>query len=99
MLNTLKWETLESQRTKARLVIFYKVLHSLSAVSVPAIITPKPKPRPGYPHQLLKPLCLTDAYRLSFFPRTLSDWNDLPCSVASMCNIEQFKTALAPMSF
>jgi len=39
-----------------------------------------------------------DAYKFSFFPRTVSDWNSLPSSAKSTPSVNSFKTALHRLS-
>ena len=99
MLQQLEWETLEDRRRKARLTMFFKILMCMVAVPLPPIVTRPPRPRPGYPHHFLIPFCRTEAYKLSFFPHTLTQWNDLPVSIASQTRLPPFKSDLATLSF
>ena len=39
--------------------------------------------------------CSTDAYKFSFFPRTVVQWNNLPASIAMTPSLGQFKGGLA----
>ena len=40
------------------------------------------------------PKSTNSAYKNSFFPKTISEWNELPDSVVDAPNIETFKTRL-----
>ena len=77
-----KWETLENRRAISSLLICYKIYHGLVAIPLPAIITPRPKPRVGYPHQLTILFCSTEYYKNSFFRKATKTWNSLPSSIA-----------------
>jgi len=99
MLRKLQWETLKQRRTVACLVVFYKIQHSLIAVPMPSFVTRPERPRPGHLHQFQIPYCSTEAYKNSFFPKTLRSWNQLPSSIASQGSLPLFKTALSSHSF
>jgi len=98
MLRQLQWETLVERRWKARLAMFYKIQFGLVAVPLPPIVTRAPRPRPGYPHQYLTPLCGTEAYRNSFFPLSIIQWNALPPSTACLGSLSLFKDTLSSSS-
>ena len=99
MLHQLEWETLEDRRRKARLNMFFRILMCMVAVPLPPIVTRAPRPRPGYPHHFLIPFCRTDAYKYSFFPQTLTQWNKLPASIACHTSLPPFKADVTSLSF
>ena len=99
MLSNLKWEPLGVRRQKARLAMLLKIQLSLVAVTLPALMVRPPRPRPGYPHHYLIPSCRTDAFKNSFFPRTITQWNALPPTIACQASLDSFKTAMATHSF
>ena len=99
MMDTLKWESLADRRRKARLTMFLKIQLSLVAVILPTLLVRPPRPRPGYPHHFLIPPCRTDAFKHSFFPRTIKQWNALPSTIACQVSLPSFKTAMASHSF
>lgn len=78
MLQELKWRTLEQRRVDSRLMLLYKIVHGLVAVD-PGDLLRKPlrKTRKTKEHSFLPIRCNTEAFRLSFYPRTISDWNSL----------------------
>ena len=98
MLKQLQWETLVDRRRRSRLVMFYKIQHQLVCVPIPSIVTRAPKPRPGYPPQYL-PTSGTDAYRNSYFPLAIKQWNALPPSIACLDSLNSFKADLSSHSF
>jgi len=99
MIQKLKWETLQDRRQRARLVVFYKIQYCLIAVPLPSFVVRPEKPRPGYPHQFRIPFCYTEAYKNSFFPRAIRNWNALPSSIACQGSLSLFQTALSSHSF
>ena len=99
MITQLQWESLSSRRTKARLIAFYKIHHNLTAIASPSYVIPAHRPDPDKPHKLFKPYFTTDSYRLSFFPRTIDTWNNLPPDIATRGTLQSFKIALDQLSF
>ena len=99
MLQQLNWESLClcQRRSKMRLTMFYKSQHALVALPLPAIVQLPIRPRPRYPHAFQVPYCSTDAYKFSFFPRTVVQWNNLPASIAMAPSLDQFKGGLAQL--
>ena len=79
MVQSLGWETLQRRRRNARLTLMYKVYNN--HVEVPQCYLP---PWPSidthgtHDHSLRQMPCNIDAYKNSFFPRFVVDWNRLP---------------------
>jgi ribonuclease P/MRP protein subunit RPP40 len=99
MLHLLQWESLEHRRKMARLTMFYKIQYAHVAIPLPPFVIRPERPRPGHPHQYQVPFCATDAYKNSFFPRTIRNWNALPSSVACQSSLPLFKAALSSHLF
>ena len=78
MLAQLQWETLEHRCWKSRLTLFYKIQLGLVAIPLPEFIVRPERPRPGHPHQFQRIYCRTDAYKYSFFPFAIKQWNAPP---------------------
>ena len=95
MIQQLQWESLESRRRTACLVMFYKTQNGLVAVNQPLLVCRPERPRPGYPHQFQVPFCSTEAFRQSFFPKSIRLWNALPATIACQSSLSLFKAALA----
>ena len=95
----LQWETLVHRRRIARLVMFFKIQHGLVAVPQPLIMTRPPRLRPGYPHHFLRAHNSTDAYKNSFFPLAIAQWNSLPKSIACRGSLPSFQADLSSLSF
>ena len=94
MLQQLNWESLCQRRAKMRLTMFYKSQHVLVALPLPQLPI---RPRPRYHHAFQVPYCSTDAYKFSFFPSTVVQWNNLPASIAMAPSFDQFKGELAQL--
>ena len=107
MRQQLNWESLWQRRVKMRLTIFfYKSQHAIVALLLPNVVQLPIRPRLCYPHAFQVPYCSTDAYKCSFFtrtvvqwnsffPRTVVQWNKLPASIAMTPSLDQFKGRLA----
>ena len=75
MLHGLNWQSLQDRRKDARLCMMYKVDRRLVAIKKDKrLISQKRKTRNRF--QTIG--CKTDRRKMSFFPRTVRDWNALP---------------------
>ena len=95
MMHQLGWEQLSCRRKRADLINFYKVQFSLVAVPLPSIVI---RPQRQHTHHFLIPYCSTEAYKQSFFPRVIREWNALPPSIVSGDGLPAFKAALTKLS-
>ena len=74
----LGWPLLAERRRNTRLHMFYKVINNL--VEVPLEYHPtshSPQPSRGNQRKFVRPQPEVDAFKYSFIPRTIADWNDL----------------------
>ena len=78
MLNKLAWESLEVRRRRARLVMFYKIQNGLICIPLPSFIVRSSRPKEELPHLFKTVYSSTEAYRSSFFERTVREWNLQP---------------------
>ena len=102
MLQQLKWETLESRRTKIQLTMFYKIVIVNNLVGIPAdhYLTPsKTRTRTTHSKKMLQYHTRTDTLKFSLFPRTIPTWNMLPATVAEALDLVSFKRGLASLQF
>ena len=83
ILEHLKWESLKQRRKGSILVLFYKGLKGQASVPVDDVKTPLGHARNHYSEPFQVPYARNDAYRHSFFPATIRDWNALPASTVS----------------
>ena len=92
MLNKLQWESLESRRKIARLVMFYKIKNNLVEIPMPLQLN-------KFTHNqntqaYIVPYARNDYYKMSFFLKTVREWNELPNHIVSSKTKEEFKKAL-----
>ncbi|KAK3104780.1 hypothetical protein FSP39_009959 [Pinctada imbricata] len=93
MLKDLHWEPLQIRRLKIKLILLYKIQHALVAIPADAyLICSDARTRGSHTFRL--PHTGKEAYRHSFFPRTIADWNSLPSEVACTPSLEAFKCQL-----
>ena len=83
VLEQFKWESLKQRRKGSRLILFYKGLKSQANIPVDELKTPLRHTRNHHSEPFQVPYARTDAYRHSFFPETIRDWNTLPASTVS----------------
>ena len=96
ILNELNWSSLQERRKDSRLAIMYKIHTNDVAIPIPEYIQRQTiKSTRQYHAMKFRPMkVLTNVYKYSYFPRTISDWNRLPSSVIDSNTIEGFETAL-----
>ena len=81
ILGQLKWESLKKRRKDSRLILLYKGLKGKARLPVDDLI---PKTRLARNQHFMffrLPSASIDAYKCSFFPQTIKDWNNLPSSL------------------
>ncbi|KAI8522235.1 hypothetical protein Bbelb_019890 [Branchiostoma belcheri] len=97
MLQNLSWQSLEVRRKIARQVMFYKIIHN--AVSVPhstrIVPVARCSRRINHTQTMQAIASRNNFYRLSFFPRTIREWNELEPGAAEAGSLAQFKSELA----
>ena len=98
MLHTLNWPSLYDRRKKTRLTTFYKFHKkkiNMNSKFLPVPYTEHRATRKTHNKYYNPPHTKTDYRRLSFFPRTISDWNSLPAEVAEAPCLDSFESMLA----
>ncbi|KAI8497214.1 hypothetical protein Bbelb_251630 [Branchiostoma belcheri] len=97
MLAKLGWQTLESRRRNARLATLYKITNNVISVPHASRVVPAARcsRRTNHALKLQTIASKNNYYRLSFFPRTIKEWNELEPGVAEAGSLTQFKTGLA----
>ena len=83
ILEQLKWESLQQRQKDSRLILFYKGLKVQASIPVDDLKTPLRHARNHHSEPFQVPYARTYAYRHSFFPETIRDWNALPASTIS----------------
>ena len=95
MINILGWTTLEQRRLNARLVMMYKIAHGLVAVNPHSYLIPVTRlTRFNHPLSYIQPRARTDAFKFSYFPRTVVAWNALPATIVCTGSLGAFRGGL-----
>ena len=87
VLEQLKWESLKQRRKGYYcflvIILFYKGLKGQANIPVDDLKSLLRNTRNHHSEPFQVPYARTDAYRHSFFPETIRDWNALPASTVS----------------
>ncbi|MCG7876680.1 MAG: reverse transcriptase domain-containing protein [Candidatus Thiodiazotropha endolucinida] len=94
MVNKLGWDDLQDRRRVLRLTMLFKITHGLVDIPEASDIIKTSDRRTRGSQRLFQPFTNVTVYKLSFFPRTIQDWNKLPTSTTDLSDIEDFKAAL-----
>ena len=96
MLSQLQWATLEQRRYITRLSIFYKILydHDFPVQIPPYFLTTQYPTRQYHTNHFILPSGNTTQYQLSYFPRTIKDWNTLPLATIESPSLTTFVCSL-----
>ena len=95
MIALLGWTELAKRREQARLILMYKLCHSLLNINSSAYLTPVTRPtRHSHAYTFQRPQATKTYHALSFFPRTIQQWNGLPASLVSSPSVEAFSAGL-----
>ena len=100
MLHDLGWQSLDGRRQDQRLVLFYKIINGIASVETEDILMPadsRTKKNHSFKFKHLQANC--DSYRYSFFPATISSWNNLPFGIDKVDSVEGFKLKLKEHTF
>ena len=95
MIQSLGWESLQHRRYINRLTMLFKIQHGIIDIS-PDFVQLNDQRTRGSKRLGLRQLPATnDAYKFSFYPRSISDWNRLPTHITDLQSPQGFRDALA----
>lgn len=95
LLNDLVRPPLQKRRKIARLTLLHKAIHGESALEIPSYIKRCNCPLRSYhKDKFIELRPNTEAYRNSFYCRTIKEWNSLPSNGLDIVKFPQFKEAL-----
>ena len=72
----------------------FKIVHGFVAVPTTSLISADSRTRSNHQYEFKCILASTTAYRNSFYPRTIPQWNDLDKESAEATSIDCFKSRL-----
>ena len=78
ILNSLKLKSIVYHHTRLRLLMFYKIVNHLVELPIPSYIVHSTRCLRGNQDKFIKPSATVDAYKFSFYPRSITLWNQLP---------------------
>ena len=87
ILEELKWETHQKRRKDNRLILLYKGLKGKARIPTDDLIPKYRRCRNQHSLVFQIPTASKDAYKNSFFPQTIRDWNVLPDSLISSAEL------------
>ena len=94
LLNDLDWPFLLNRRQTARLTLFHKIIHDEVDIDLPDYIVKKNRSlRHYHQNKFIELQSNTEAYRNSFYCKTIRDWNSLPNNILDIDNSRKFKLA------
>ena len=89
------WESLQSRRSKHKLIMYYKMTHGLSPTYLSELVPPPVSVNSRYnlrnTQNLQVPFCRTNLYFNFFLPSATRAWNALPDEVKSATSVMSFK--------
>ena len=99
MLQSLEWDSLATRRLLNQCSMFYKIHYGLVHIPFPSCVSPpnwdggKNSHILGYSHIQSR----INAYRYSFFVRTIPIWGRLPLAVVQAPSVKQFQAMALPV--
>ena len=96
MREELGWRSLEQRRADSRLTTLFKITRGLLSVDTKGLLRPVTRQTRRTHAESFIPLCTpTTSEHLSFFPRTIIQWNNLPASMFNnLSSLTVFKEKL-----
>ena len=96
LMNDVAWPSLQSRRRCHRLELFYKIVNGLSPPYLCALLPLRVADRARYTlrtsHDFTVPVCRTNAYRRSFLPNVIMEWNKLDHDTRNSISLRSFKS-------
>lgn len=89
--------TLESGRKMHRLKMLFAIINNHTKLEFHTYMQYNRTRQTRHKHDktIIMPQCRTNTYKLSFFPRTIADWNKLPYDVATLSSPDAFFSAIS----
>ena len=95
MMSDLNWAPLEVRRIRYRLIFFYKVIHHLVAIPYSSLLIPvDTRTRHTNPNSFRHIQTSKDCYKYSYFPRSITLWNQLPKTFTTADTVDGFKSMI-----
>ena len=99
MLLDLGWTSLEQRRADLRLTFLYKIHKGHVPIEASKHLRPmKCRSRHSHSNSFIPLSTSTSSHRLSFYPRTITQWNSLPQSIFDNDDLTSFKHSVSSIS-
>ena len=100
MQKRLGWRSLEHRRLDSRLIMFYKIYHQHVAIKLPNYIQrPTRFTRLMHPFSLRQIQVSSDYQKYSFFPHSVTLWNNLPSHIINIPSLDAFRVGVAAVNY
>ena len=93
MMNLLRWPTLKSRRTNAKLIMLYKIISNIVDVDLDGNLLMSASSYHTRCH-LTQPYSRVGAHKYSFVPSAIKLWNTLPHDVAHQETVNNLQNKL-----
>ena len=96
MLEDLQWTELQQCRKRAKVIMIYRIVNHLVAISPQAYLIPRgvALTTRGHDTRFLLPYSRIQSHQQSFFPSAIRLWTELPTAVVTASTLEGFKDSL-----
>ncbi len=99
MLNRLNWRSLEDRRRDSRLCALYKSTNGKLALETQGkLVPPTRRSRNTHDRSFQVPHCRIESRRMSFYLRTIRDWNGLPQDFVHATSPDTFRDKVSHYS-
>jgi hypothetical protein len=96
MLEGLEWRTLQDRKKITQLCMLYKINNASVAIWKEDRLVPLNRHgRHHHSRSFQIPQSRIDSHRMSFFPRTIREWNELPDETVQVQALESFKALVS----
>ena len=97
LVSSLNLDPLHYRRLFAQSTMLFKIYHNIVDIPLPVSIKPAPFiGRRDHPFKLTIPDASVDAFKYSFYPRTVRIWNRLPYAAINTPSLTTFQAAAFP---
>jgi hypothetical protein len=96
MVDALQWTELQQRRKRAKVIILYRIVNHLVAISPEPYLIPRcvVLTTRGHDTRFLLPYSMIQSHQQYFFPSAIRLWNELPTTVVTASTLEGFKDSL-----
>ena len=96
MLKALQWTELQQRRKRAKVIMLYRIVNHLVAISPEPYLIPRgvALTTRGHDTRFLLPYSRIQSHQQSFFPSAIRLWNELLTAVVTASTLEGFKDSL-----